>query len=98
MVVISKIFSKPFTGGTANEKGITGKQGCQGRPKNFLADGYLEKVNLRVTYEKERYYRGCSVKSTNSLLKKYLLLSLRGVRGGGLAMTYIRVFQLLKSF
>jgi hypothetical protein len=36
MVVISKVFSKPFTGGTADEKDITGKQGCQGRPKNFL--------------------------------------------------------------
>jgi hypothetical protein len=31
MVVISKVFSKPFTGGTADEKGITGKQGCQGK-------------------------------------------------------------------
>jgi len=29
MVVISTKYSKPFTGGAADEKGITGKEGCQ---------------------------------------------------------------------
>jgi hypothetical protein len=31
MVVILTKYSKPFTGGAADEKGITGKEGCQGK-------------------------------------------------------------------